>query len=42
MAKFALRGVNFSISLIIQAMLSTTCAILSATEALSEMNGLPD
>ena len=34
MAKFALRGVNFSCSLIVIAMLSTTFSIFNATKAL--------
>lgn len=34
MAKFALRGVNFSCSLIILAMLSTTFSIFNATRSL--------
>ncbi|KAK3383242.1 hypothetical protein B0T24DRAFT_41336 [Lasiosphaeria ovina] len=41
MAKFALRGVNFSCSLIILAMISSSFAIFNATKALPAMNGLP-
>ncbi|KAK3341592.1 hypothetical protein B0T25DRAFT_346798 [Lasiosphaeria hispida] len=41
MAKFALRGVNFSCSLIIMAMISSSFAIFNATRALPAMNGLP-
>jgi len=41
MAKFALRGVNFSCSLIILAMLSASFAIFNATRALPAMSGLP-
>ena len=41
MAKFALRGVNFSCSLIILSMLSTSFAIFNATRALPPQNGLP-
>ncbi|KAK3337273.1 hypothetical protein B0T19DRAFT_437938 [Cercophora scortea] len=41
MAKFALRGVNFSCSLIILAMLSSSFAIFNATRSLPAMNGLP-
>jgi hypothetical protein len=41
MAKFALRGVNFSCSLIIMAMISSSFAIFNATKALPAMNGLP-
>lgn len=41
MAKFALRGVNFSCSLIIMAMISSSFAIFNATKALPTMNGLP-
>jgi len=41
MAKFALRGVNFSCSLIIMAMISSSFAIFNATRALPTMNGLP-
>jgi len=41
MAKFALRGVNFSCSLIILSMLSTSFAIFNATKALPAQNGLP-
>ncbi|KAM7222134.1 hypothetical protein V8F06_002406 [Rhypophila decipiens] len=41
MAKFALRGVNFSCSLIILAMISASFAIFNATRALAPMNGLP-
>jgi len=41
MAKFALRGVNFSCSLIILSMLSTSFAIFNATKSLPAQNGLP-
>lgn len=41
LAKFALRGVNFSCSLIILAMLSTSFAIFNATKSLPAQNGLP-
>ncbi|RKU40573.1 hypothetical protein DL546_001759 [Coniochaeta pulveracea] len=41
MAKFALRGVNFSCSLIILSMLSTSFAIFNATKVLPPQNGLP-
>ncbi|KAK3395868.1 hypothetical protein B0T20DRAFT_47413 [Sordaria brevicollis] len=41
MAKFALRGVNFSCSLIILAMLSASFSIFNATRRLPAMNGLP-
>ncbi|OIW34961.1 hypothetical protein CONLIGDRAFT_32314 [Coniochaeta ligniaria NRRL 30616] len=41
LAKFALRGVNFSCSLIILAMLSTSFAIFNATKSLPTQNGLP-
>lgn len=41
MAKFALRGVNFSCSLIILAMLSSSFAIFNATKSLPAQNGLP-
>lgn len=41
MAKFALRGVNFSCSLIILAMLSTSFAIFNATKALPSQSGMP-
>jgi hypothetical protein len=41
MAKFALRGVNFSCSLIIMSMISSSFAIFNATKALPAMNGLP-
>jgi len=41
MAKFALRGVNFSCSLIILSMLSTSFAIFNATRALPNQSGLP-
>ncbi|KAK4105573.1 hypothetical protein N658DRAFT_512992 [Parathielavia hyrcaniae] len=41
MAKFALRGVNFSCSLIIMAMISTSFAIFNATKALPALSGLP-
>jgi len=41
MAKFALRGVNFSCSLIILAMISASFAIFNATRALPAMSGMP-
>jgi len=41
MAKFALRGVNFSCSLIILSMLSTSFAIFNATRSLPNQSGLP-
>lgn len=41
MAKFALRGVNFSCSLIILAMLSSTLTIFNTTKNLTAKNGLP-
>lgn len=41
MAKFLLRGVNFSCSLIVLAMLSTTLTIFNATKALPARNNLP-
>ncbi|KAK4251852.1 hypothetical protein C7999DRAFT_27532 [Corynascus novoguineensis] len=41
MAKFALRGVNFSCSLIILAMISSSFAIFNATRVLPAMSGLP-
>ncbi|KAK3995486.1 hypothetical protein QBC44DRAFT_27405 [Cladorrhinum sp. PSN332] len=41
MAKFALRGVNFSCSLIILSMISASFAIFNATRALPAMSGLP-
>lgn len=41
MAKFALRGVGFSCSLIIIAMLSSSFAIFRATMSLAPQNGLP-
>ncbi|KAI1382284.1 hypothetical protein F4677DRAFT_440084 [Hypoxylon crocopeplum] len=41
MAKFALRGVSFSCSTIILAMLSSSFAIFHATKALPAQNGLP-
>lgn len=41
LAKFALRGVNFSCSMIILAMLSTSFAIVNATKSLPSQNGLP-
>lgn len=41
MAKFALRGVNFSCSLIILSMLSASFSIFNATRHLPAMNGLP-
>ncbi|KAK0618228.1 hypothetical protein B0T17DRAFT_495808 [Bombardia bombarda] len=41
LAKFALRGVNFSCSLIILAMISSSFAIFNATRHLPAMNGLP-
>lgn len=41
MAKFALRGVNFSCALIVLAMLSSTLTIFNATKNLTAKNGLP-
>jgi hypothetical protein len=41
MAKFALRGVNFSCSLIILSMLSTSFAIFNATKAIPNKSGMP-
>lgn len=41
MAKFALRGVNFSCSLIILSMLSTSFAIFNATRALPNQSSMP-
>ncbi|KAH6619186.1 hypothetical protein B0J18DRAFT_445520 [Chaetomium sp. MPI-SDFR-AT-0129] len=41
MAKFALRGVNFSCSLVILAMVSSSFAIFNATKTLPAMSGLP-
>jgi len=41
MAKFALRGVSFSCSLIILAMVSSSFAIFNATKSLPNANGLP-
>lgn len=41
MAKFALRGVSFSCSLIILSMISASFAIFNATRALPAMNGMP-
>ncbi|KAH9438832.1 hypothetical protein MCOR02_002432 [Pyricularia oryzae] len=41
MAKFALRGVNFSCSLIILAMISTTFTIFNATKSLPTRDGKP-
>ncbi|KAI0012101.1 hypothetical protein F4779DRAFT_101509 [Xylariaceae sp. FL0662B] len=41
MAKFALRGVSFSCSLIILSMLSSSFAIFHATKGLPPQNGLP-
>ncbi|KAI2629643.1 hypothetical protein GGR54DRAFT_272140 [Hypoxylon sp. NC1633] len=41
MAKFALRGVSFSCSTIILAMLSSSFAIFHATKSLPAQNGLP-
>lgn len=41
MAKFALRGVNFSCSLIILCMLTSTFSIFNATKQLTAKNGLP-
>ncbi|KAL2271305.1 hypothetical protein VTJ83DRAFT_676 [Remersonia thermophila] len=41
MAKFALRGVSFSCSLIILSMLSASFAIFNATKALPALSGLP-
>lgn len=41
MAKLALRGVSFSCSLIILAMISSSLAIFNATRSLPALNGLP-
>lgn len=41
MAKFILRGINFSCSLIILALLSTTLSIFNATKHLPARNSLP-
>ncbi|PSE33093.1 hypothetical protein C7G84_19330, partial [Acinetobacter baumannii] len=41
LAKFALRGVNFSCSLIVLSLLSSSFAIFNATKALPAQNGLP-
>jgi hypothetical protein len=41
MAKFALRGVNFSCSLIILAMLSTSFAIFNSTRMIADRSDLP-
>ena len=41
MAKMVLRGVNFSCSLIVLSMLSTTFSIFNATKALPSRNNLP-
>lgn len=41
MAKFILRGVNFSCSLIVLSMLATTFSIFNATRALPKRNNLP-
>lgn len=41
MAKMVLRGVNFSCSLIVLSMISTTFMIFNATKALPSRNGLP-
>jgi hypothetical protein len=41
MAKFALRGVSFSCSLIILSMLAASFAIFNATKALPALSGLP-
>lgn len=41
MAKFALRGVNFSCSLIVLCMLTSTFSIFNATKELTAKNGLP-
>lgn len=41
MAKFALRGVNFSCSLIILSMISSSLAIFNATRKLPAMSGMP-
>lgn len=41
MAKFALRGVSFSCSLIVLSMLSATFAIFDATKSLPAQNNLP-
>lgn len=41
MAKFALRGVNFSCSLIILSMLASSFAIFNSTKALPTQSGMP-
>jgi len=41
MAKFALRGVNFSCSLIVLSMLSTSLAIFNSTKSLPAFNNFP-
>lgn len=41
MAKFVLRGVNFSCSLIVLAMLGTTFSIFNASKGLAHRNNLP-
>lgn len=41
MAKFALRGVNFSCSLIILAMLSATFSVFNATRLLPDQSEMP-
>lgn len=41
MAKFALRGVNFSCSLIILSMLSASFSIFNSTRALPNQSGMP-
>ncbi|KAH8676053.1 hypothetical protein BX600DRAFT_194432 [Xylariales sp. PMI_506] len=41
MAKFALRSVNFSCSLIVMSMITSSFAIFNATKSLPAMNGLP-
>lgn len=41
MAKFALRGVNFSCSLIILSMISASFAIFNATKTLPALSGMP-
>lgn len=41
MAKFILRGVNFSCSLIVLSMLATTFSIFNATKVLPKRNNLP-
>jgi hypothetical protein len=41
LAKFALRGVNFSCSLIIISMMSSTFAVFNATRSLPTQSGMP-